>query len=326
MAFRNTDEGASSLARLPREARSWLHEIFLEDWTLKLLALAITLGLWYGVTGQRAPQTIRLPRVQLDFQLPNDMEISNDPRREVDITVTGSKHALDQINMRDLIARVDVQDYKPGERVVQLTRQRVKLELPDGVRIEKIEPSTVPLRLEQSIETEVDVEVRREGTPAPGCELRGITLTPSRIKVRGPASHVNALQKVMTETIPLDGRKESFTVMQAAIDIPDPKVNIMEPVVNVSIEIGEQRVEKSFAGVSVMVRDQSEAQARPPSAIVTLYGPKSALDQLRADQLKVILIEGEDGSVTPQIELPPELQSSGIELRSTKPSGFSITK
>lgn len=325
MAFRETDERPSGLAQLPREAKTWLHELFLEDWTLKLLALAITLGLWYGVTGQRTPQTIRLPRIPLDFQLPNDMEISNDPRREVDIVVTGSAHVLDQIKMRDLIARVDVRDYKPGERFVQLS-PRIKLDLPSGVRIEKIEPSTVQLWLEPRVEREVDVEVRREGVPADGYELRGMTVTPSKIKVRGPASHVSALQKAVTETIPLEGRKESFTIMQAAIDISDPKIDVIEPVVNVTVEIGEQRVEKSFAGVNVTVRDQPEAQARPQSAGITLYGPKSLLDQLRADQLKIILIEGEDGAITPQIELPPEFQNRGIELRSTKPAGFSITK
>lgn len=326
MAFRETDERPSGLARLPREAKTWLHELFLEDWTLKLLALAITLGLWYGVTGQRTPQTIRLPRIPLDFQLPGDMEISNDPRREVDIVVTGSAHLLDQIKMRDLIARVDVRDYKSGERFVQLS-PRIKLDLPSGVRIEKIEPNTVQLWLEPRVEREVDVEVRREGAPAEGYEVRGITIAPNKIKVRGPASHVSALQKAVTEMISLEGRRESFTIAQAAIDISDSKIDIVnEPVVNVSVEIGEQRFEKSFAGVSVIVRDQLGAQARPQSASVTLYGPKSLLDQLRADQLKIILVEGEDGAITPQLELPPEFQNRGIELRSTKPAGFSITK
>jgi len=50
---------------------------------------AITLGLWFAVTGQRAPATARLRRVALHFVLPNDMEISNEPREEVDVMLRG---------------------------------------------------------------------------------------------------------------------------------------------------------------------------------------------------------------------------------------------
>ncbi len=55
--------------------------MFLEDWGLKLLALAITVVLWLAVTGQNKPVTLRVSGVQLNFLRPEGLEISNEPPR-----------------------------------------------------------------------------------------------------------------------------------------------------------------------------------------------------------------------------------------------------
>jgi len=322
MAFREIDEGGNRWARVPREAGAWLREIFLEDWTLKLIALFISVWLWFAVTGQRTPTTIRLRNVQLDFQLPNDMEISNDPRRDIDITVSGSSDALESLNRRELVARVDVSGYKPGDRVVQLTDKII--DLPSGIKVVKIEPNTVPLRLEPTVEREVEVEARREGDLPEGFELYNVSVAPARVRVRGPASHVNALQKAMTETIPVEGRRESFVIQQVAIDVPDQKLTVIDPVVNVRLEVGELRVEKSFGGVNVLANNS--AQARPTQASLTLYGPKSVLEKLRPEDIQLVLEVDDDGGVRNMNLLLPQGIAGLVQLRSTRPTGFSIIK
>ena len=45
--------------------RRWLRELLFEDWGMKLLALAITFGLWWAVTGQRTPASLPLRHVPL---------------------------------------------------------------------------------------------------------------------------------------------------------------------------------------------------------------------------------------------------------------------
>jgi YbbR domain-containing protein len=297
----------------------WLRIIFVEDWGVKLLALVISLALWYGVTGQRKATTIRVPRVPLNFRLPSDTEISNDPRTEVEITLTGSKRALDTINVRDLIANVDVSDLKPGEYSVQLTTERVTMGLPDGVRYGDVQPNNVQLRLEPRVERELEVEVRRAGNVPEGYDLRGINATPNKVKVRGPASHVNMLEKAPTQVISLDGRRESFTLPQTPIEISDKKVDLIDAVVSVHVEIGEQRVEKSLSGVSVSASDG--AQVRPETTTITVYGERSVINQLRPDTVKLILDVAPDGSYAPRLELPADLQGR-VELRSTNPAVF----
>jgi YbbR domain-containing protein len=317
MPFREVDSGES---RIRREMKRWLREIFIQDWNLKLLALAITLGLWLGVTGQRAPTTRHLRGVQLSFIEPNDMEISNDPPREVEVTVTGGKRDVDGLNPRDMVATVDVSDYKPGERVVQLMN-RIRLELPQSVRIDDVEPGAVPVRLEPRVEREIEVEARFDGSLPEGYELHAVNITPDKVKVRGPLSHVNSLRKAVTETIRLDGLKENYAAPQTAIDISDPKVDLIDAFVGVTLEIGEQRVEKSFAGVQVQAADG--AQAYPSTASVTLYGPRSLIEKTRPEELRIMLEAAPDGSITPRLVLPGGAEGR-LELRSLKPSGFSI--
>ncbi|HKR01721.1 MAG TPA: CdaR family protein [Pyrinomonadaceae bacterium] len=306
-------------ARPRHWTQRWLRVIFVEDWGLKLLALVISLALWYGVTGQRKPTTIRVPRVPLNFRLPSDTEISNEPRTEVEITLTGSKRALDALNVRDLVANVDASDLRPGEYTLQLTQERVTMGLPDGVRYGDIQPNNLLLRLEPRVERELEVEVKRTGSVPEGYELRGLNVVPDKVKVRGPASHVNVLQKAPTQAISLDGRRESFSLPQTAIELPDKKVDLIEGVVTVNVEIGEQRVEKSLAGVSVSAADGT--QVRPETASVTVYGERSVINQLRPDNLKLILDVAPDGTLSPRLELPSGLQGR-VELRSTNPAVF----
>jgi YbbR domain-containing protein len=321
MAFRETAE--SRMSDAPRVVRRWLREVLFEDWGLKLLALAITLGLWLAVTGQRAPASIPLP-AQLSFLRPDDMEISKESLKQVEVTLQGNKDDLDNLGGRTLVLTVDISKYNLGERVVRLTPQNVSMNLPEGVRIEKIEPNTIPLRLERRIERDIEVAPRLEGRLPEGFEVRGVQATPLRVKVRGPESHVNALERAPTETVSLEGQKESLTLPQTSIDISDPKIVVLEPVVAVRVEIGEVRIEKRLDGVNVRAANAPE-KARPARVAILLRGERSLIERLRAEDLEIILELTPDGSVQPRLHLPPGM-SGHVELVSTIPAQFSIEK
>ena len=312
--------------------RRWLRDLFLADWGLKLIALLITLGLWFAVTGQRAPATLRLRRVPLFITPSGDMEISNDPIREVDLTVRGSKRALDAIRAGTVTVNFDATNFKPGERLVRLTPRGVTLELPDEINpesvvIERIEPNSVPLRLERSIEREVEVEVPTTGQLADGYELLGAQSFPARVRVRGPESLVNKLDKVMAETVALDGRDSSFAAPQLAIDIPDQRILPVDAAVDVQIKIDEQQAEKRLPGVAVRrasaAGDEGNFTSLPATVAVTLRGARSLVDKLQAADVAVVLDRGADGALTPRLLLPPEMQGR-VKLLSTNPATFSL--
>ncbi|HEX8847413.1 MAG TPA: CdaR family protein [Pyrinomonadaceae bacterium] len=316
MSFPDLDEVTKRPQRKPHWTKRWLREIFVEDLGLKILALVIAIALWYGVTGQRTPTTIRVPRVPLNFRLPNNMEISNDPRMDVEVTLTGNKRDLDTINVRDLTVNVDVSDLKPRNEPynVQLTPERISMGLPDGVRYGDIQPNNVTLKLEPRIERELEVEVQRSGNVPAGYDIR-ITPVPGRVKVRGPESHVKDLQKAQTENISLDGRTESFTLPQVAIIVTDKKVDLIDSVVSVRVEIEERRVEKTYPNVVVQL--MPGMPVGPVAASVKVYGPPSLLDKLRPGDLQLALEQDENGELKPRLIVPAEMEGR-IEIRSYK--------
>lgn len=242
MPFQDIEESATTpIPRSPTTLERWLRKLFIEDWSLKLLALAITFVLWLAVTGQNKPVTLRVSGVQLNFLRPEGLEISNELPSSVEVILTGSPGKLDRIGPRDLMATVDVSDQKAGERVVRLSLDHVKMELPEGVKIQGFHPATIPIRLEPSVEAQVDVEVKLEGKLPEGYEVVSSSASPARVRLRGPSDRVNALKKAMTETVWLDGKKESFNLSHVAINIPDPKIDILDPTVDVHVEIAEKK-------------------------------------------------------------------------------------
>lgn len=242
MPFQDIDEtDANPVPRTPTSLDRWLRKILIEDWGLKLLALAITVVLWLAVTGQNKPVTLRVSGVQLNFLKPEGLEISNEPPGAVDVILTGSKDKIDQIGPRDLVATVDLTDQKAGERVVRLSLDRVKMELRDDVKIQGFQPATIPIRLERSVEAPVDVEVKLEGKLPEGYELVSVSVSPTRVRLRGPADRINALRKALTETVWLDGKTASFTLSRVSINIPDPKIDIIDTAVDVYVEIAPKK-------------------------------------------------------------------------------------
>ena len=307
-------------------ARRWLRALLFEDWTLKLLALAITLGLWYAVTTQRAPATVRLRAVQLDFVLPEGVEIGNDPLGEVDVTIEGSQGKLAELNARNLVARADVTDLKPGDRVARLSDKNLLMDLPEGVRIIEVNPRSITLHLETVVERDVPVEARFEGAPPEGFRAGAPQVSPASVRVRGPESHVRAVERAYTETISLAGRRETLTLPQVAIDIPDHKVIPLDATVSVRVEINEEQSERRFTNVPVRGDWAAAGGAvSPDTASVTVRGPRSVVEALRPEDMRLLVVLAGDGEEGTRLVLPPAAQGR-IELVSTSPSEFTPHK
>src|SRR5215216_3221158 len=199
MPFQDVDEVAPDIERRPNRVEKLLRRILLEDWSLKLLSLAVAIVLWLVVTGQNEPVTAHV-NVQLNFIRPQALEISNDPPRAVDVMLTGSRNKLDDLTALDLVATVDISDQRAGERVLRLA-DRAQISLPQGIKVDGFQPSAVPIRLEEIVDRQVAVEPKLEGKPDEGFEVYSVYPNKGSVAARGPASRVNALQKVATESV-----------------------------------------------------------------------------------------------------------------------------
>ena len=284
-----------------------LKKIFLEDWVMKLVALAVTLALWLGVTGLSTPTTQRLTSVPLSLRFSNNIEVTNSPIQEVDLVVTGDKRKLAQINKNDLIVSMDISDVTPGDRVISLTPETVGVSLPTGVKLDEIQPSRIAVRIEAVEEKEIAVKAETTGEIPEGYEVYSETITPSKIRVRGPSNFIRSLSFVSTERIDLSNRVADFTAKQIPVSVANPKATVVETVVDVAFRIGEKRVERVY---SIPVEGGRRAS-------VVLFGGRSLFENIRTESLRIEMVKNDAGEDVPRVILPPALDGK-VEIRSVR--------
>lgn len=288
--------------------RRLLRRIFLDDWLIKGLALLIAVALWLGVTGLRTPKTERFRSVPLIIRVGNDIEITNSPVQEVDLVVVGDKRKIEQLNPRDLIVSLDLADIAAGERAVQMTPENVNVELPNGLKLEEIQPNKIAVKLERVEERDINVKAETEGTVAENSEIYSELISPAKVRVRGPESFVKTLDFISTEKINLENRDADFTVRQVALNVINPKITLLDTAVDVAFRVGEKRIERLFV-IPV------EGENRRASAI--LFGGRSILESLKTEDLRVEAIKTESGETNLNLILPAEIQDK-VEIRKLK--------
>lgn len=259
--------------------RRLLQQIFIDDWVMKSIALAITLALWFGVNGLRTPTIERLKDVTLKLRISNELEITNDPVEEVDLVVRGDTRRIDQIP-KDLVVSLELADIQPGDRTVELTPDTVNVDLPTGVKLEEIQPSRISITLETVEKREVPIKVATLNNLPEGFEMYSEpAAVPNKVVVRGPASHVNSLDFISTDRIDLKDKKQDFAAQQVRLNTSNSKVTMVDKTsVDVFFKVGEKRIDKLFfAPVS-----NAEGNEK-----VILFGPKSLLNSLEAEDFQV---------------------------------------
>jgi YbbR domain-containing protein len=287
-----------------------LRRVFLEDWLIKAIALFITVTLWLGVTGLRAPTTARLRSIPLNLRVANDIEVTNSPVQEVDLVITGDKRRIDQLNPRDLVISLDLSEVQAGERTVQITPENVSVELPTGVRLDEIQPNKIAVKLETVEERDITVKAETEGSIGENYEIYSKTVVPSKVRVRGPESFIKSLDSISTEKVNLENRQEDFTIRQVALNVVNPKVTVLDTAVDIIFKVGEKRAERLF-----IVPVKSETENKVVS--ILLYGRRSILESLKTENLQVEIVKNDAGVETPNLILPPEIQGQ-VEIRKLK--------
>lgn len=283
-----------------------LRKVFLEDWLIKLVALGVTLALWVGVTGLSTPTREQIPAVPITLRTAENLVVSNTPLETASIVVSGDKRRLGQIDRTALRFYLDLTGLGPGEHVVDLLPQADALDLPNGVKVEEISPAYVPVRLEAMQEKTVAVTIETRGELAQGYEEYSRTAAPASVRIRGPESSVRSLESVATERIDIGGSQSDVIVRQVRLNVASAKINLLDPYVDVTIRIGEERMERIYL---VPLGDESGRRAT-----VVLFGPRTPLLQTQPGNLTVTLETNENGEPAPKLTLPRNLEGK-VEVR-----------
>ncbi len=217
---------------------AWLRRYAKENGRLTLMSLGV--AFLFFVVSRQPDRDIMVVGVPLEFtSIPAGLEISSDVPSAVNVRLRGPRDLVQGITPNELEVKADLGNKAAGERVIQLKASDILR--PDKVEVRRIEPPSIELRLEPTRRKIVLIETQFVGAVALGFERIRTQLEPATVEIEGPDSRVARVTKIVTESISLDGRRESF---QVPVDLEPGKsgVRIVHPApVKVIVEIAVQK-------------------------------------------------------------------------------------
>lgn len=199
----------------------------------------------------------------------------------VRIQVKGKNSAFASAMPEDYRVKMDVTGLDEGTHTVNLTA-----ELPNGLQLVSMSPTSVQVELEEMQTKEMDVNITTTGSPAKGYTAGQPIISPTnRVHVTLPASQMKDVQSV-SATINIDGVESSVKQKRLKLTVYDKSGHEMKdailtpPVVEVEIPITKpfksvplqiNFVGKLPDGLAISSFKQSTNQ-------VAIYGPQNVLD------------------------------------------------
>ncbi len=169
-----------------------------ENWALKLLALAFACILWFFVTGeQKLERSYEVP-LQLK-NMPAGMMVANDIPNVIDVRISGPRTLLMNLQLQDIGIAVNLKDLEPG--LTTLKRLEERLNLPGPLKVTRLSPSYIDVKLERVVSKKVEVKPQFRGKPAAGYRVAAVHIEPAQVMIEGAESEVAVLDSVATEIV-----------------------------------------------------------------------------------------------------------------------------
>ena len=183
------------LKEVPGSRQSWL--TYAAGLSLTCLLVATVWGLYTG--GELSLIKMTAP---IDFRnIPEDLELKDVSAESVEVQISGKQQLVNTLRPDQVRAFLDLKAMKPGVRPMVLNQDNI--EIPLGLEVMRVSPSTIRLELEERVQKDISVEPKIVGVPPPGYRLKMIEVIPESIRLIGPKSKLSALNRLFTEEVDL---------------------------------------------------------------------------------------------------------------------------
>jgi YbbR domain-containing protein len=203
----------------------FLQRYVLHNLGLKLISLALAVGLWLAVA--RDPVAEVAVDVPIEFHnVPENLEISTENIPKAQIRLRGPERTIRRLQPSDVYAEIDLGTGRPGERTFDLTAQQIHQ--PRDLEVVQVIPSQFHLAFDARLTRQVPVQPRIVGTLAPGYQIGQILVSPPVITISGPKKHVEAVESATTEPLDVSGAINPVVFVRHAY-ISDPLIQVANP-------------------------------------------------------------------------------------------------
>ena len=203
----------------------FVHRCVLHNVGLKLLSLALAVGLWLAVA--RDPLAEVAVEVPIEFHhFPENLEISSENIPQAQIRVRGPERVVRKLRASDIHVEIDLNGARAGERTFDLSAHQVRV--PHDLEVEQVVPSQLRLAFDARMTRELEVHPRVIGNFAAGYGIGRVIVDPSSIAVTGPKKRVEAAEAAITDPVDVSGTVDRNTFVTNAY-VSDPLIQISHP-------------------------------------------------------------------------------------------------
>ena len=287
-----------------------------KDWILRLASILLAVVLWFYVGGEDTVEKNVMVPIEI-INLPRDLVISNQFKKEIEVTVSGPRSLLLDLANRGVTRQVDLSEAVPGTMVIENSNQHIPV--PRGITVQRVQPSSIILSLDKLIQKAFPVTAKTSGFVEEGYYLKSLKTDPDVITITGPSTVLSPLDELYTQVIDLLGVKQSAQ-LQVPLELDPTVVDLIgETSVTANLIVGLETLTKTMTGVRVhVVIDGVLRKVMPEVVKVTANIPKLLLKK-ETDLKKLLTVTAmqTDGEgmlkvkviPRPDIELPIEIIS-----------------
>jgi YbbR domain-containing protein len=220
---------------------------------LPFWSLLIAVVLWVQVHGQ-GMGSVRMDIALQVRDVPADMVIVNDLPDQVSVTISGLQAQLNALDTKNLFVSVDASSLNmPG--VIEQALDVETIDLPVGLKVEKIQPDSVQLQVDHIVTRTLDV-VPAFDLPQ-GWEVQHVVVTPSIVKLSGPEVWLSTLNKVDTVAVRLPLNVGLFDVQAELVPLSGQGIHLLEKDLSIRIRGELSHIDDTVEDVPVVSEQKS---------------------------------------------------------------------
>lgn len=292
--------------------------LFTDEWQLKIAALVGAVFTWFFYDMISLEE--RYLTVPLEVSINETVAPLRSYPEAVKLTVRGRAEDIYLFSDADFRAFADFSAHDvPGRYAVPISVQSLRsAELLNDIQIDT-DPKFLDLAFDWKVTKQVEVTADLKGFPASGFEVAEVRVEPAFVEISAPESVAAPIETVSTIPIPIDGSRNSFSVL-AEVAIDDKTVSFTgDPIVRLYVTVSEVYVEKNFEPLPIELNHSLSGgtlSITPQTGSLSLSGRQLLMDGLSA------------ADVSLKVDLPELVPGESVELPvvPSVPEGTTVLK
>ena len=278
--------------------------LFTDEWQLKIAALVGAVFTWFFYDMISLEE--RYLTVPLEVSINETVAPLRSYPEAVKLTVRGRAEDIYLFSDEDFRAFADFSAHDvPGRYAVPISVQSLRsAELLNDIQIDT-DPKFLDLAFDWKVTKQVEVTADLKGFPASGFEVAEVRVEPAFVEISAPESVAAPIETVSTIPIPIDGSRNSFSVL-AEVAIDDKTVSFTgDPIVRLYVTVSEVYVEKNFEPLPIELNHSLSGgtlSITPQTGSLSLSGRQLLMDGLSA------------ADVSLKVDLPELVPGESVEL------------